>query len=191
MIVPDDNLLGRLWLVSASDDNCCYLVDDRVATAALARLRPKAAIVGRSAIRILSEFFVSAVPFGDTHSSHAVAENRCIDVDLSKSKYARDNALLAMSEIAFYGSPRISILPIVRAGRAYLFAVFPTADRSVFEPVLSHHLDDLIGEFDRMRGALVSLRRVLKESRSGLLSASAGEFAGGLLTGIVKSMGGP
>lgn len=188
-IVTQETVLQRLWLVSADRKHGCYLVDDRVATAAMARVRSKAAEIGKSAIRIISEFVTSTLPFDETHSTAAVSLNKCIDVDLRESRYSNEKALFMTGEIAFYGSPLISIFPIVRTGDAYLLAVFPTADRSYLEPILSAHQEELCAEFDRFRGSLVRLLETLRSERRGFLTAQMGEYAGGVLGGLIKALG--
>jgi hypothetical protein len=189
-VVTQEAVLQRLWLVSADRDYGCYLVDNRVATAAMARVRAKAAEIGKSAIRIISEFITSTLPFDDTHSTAAISLHKCIDVDLLESRYSREKALFMTGEIALYGSPLISIFPIVSAGDAYLLAVFPTKDRSYLEPILSAHQVELCAEFDRFRGSLVQLLQTLRSERRTFLTAQMGEYTGGVLAGIIKALGG-
>lgn len=190
-IMPDERVLERVWLVSADADYGCYLVDERLATAALDRVRPKASELGKSAIRILSEFVTSTLPFELTHSRAAVSLNKCVDVNLDDSRYSREKALFMAGEIVLYGSPWISIFPILRSGNAFLLAVFPTADRMYLEPILSNHQQELSAEFEHFRSSLVRLLATLRAQRRGLLTSRIGELTGSILGGLLKALGNP
>ncbi len=190
-IIPDERVLERVWLVSADPDYGCYLVDERLATATLGRVRPKAVELGKSAIRILSEFVTSTLPFELTHSKAAIALNRCVDVNLDDSHYSREKALFMAGEIVLYGSPLISIFPILRSGNAYLLAVFPTADRPYLEPILFSHQQELSAEFEHFRSSLVRLLATLRAKRRGRLNSPFWEAAGSAAGGFVKALGNP
>lgn len=189
-ILPSDDFLKEFWLVSMNQNRGCYLVDDRMASSALPLITKLASTVNKSPIRLLCEFITGVLPFELTHSKDAVAENICIDVDLTRSKYLEDKSLFVTSEIALLGSESISIFPIVRTGSAYFLAIFSTQNRPVLEPILSSHRDDLVKEFDRFRKSFNRLVELLMSPRRQLQYAQLGELTGGVIAGIGKALGG-
>lgn len=185
-ILPSDDLLKEFWLVSMNNEKGCYLVDDRMASSAIPFVSKLAKTVGKSPMRLLSEFITGVLPFEVTHSKSAVAEDLCIDVDLTQSKYLEDKSLFVSSEIVLLGSQSISIFPIVRTGSTYFLAIFSTKNRSILEPILTAHKHEIAKEFDRFRKSFNKLIELLNTPRRQIQYAQIGELIGSAIGAIIK-----
>jgi hypothetical protein len=77
-----DHLTKPIWLASVTSGKGFYLLDEVTALAALADLRRVSASVDATPGALLAAFLRTVLPFEMMHTRFAIAEGKCIEVNL-------------------------------------------------------------------------------------------------------------
>lgn len=184
-LVPHPDVTDSVWFGAVSKGHAYYVLDEVTVASAISAIHEQESVLGKSPARLVSELLTRILPYELIHAKRAVIGGQCIDVDLRTSRYSETESIFLSAEISIFGSPSISVFPVVRDGESYLIAAFPTRFKATLKPVLEQHRQEFENRF---RSSTKPLRRIftqLQFQRRSVPYIQIGELLGGLLRGLV------
>ncbi|MBN8733501.1 MAG: hypothetical protein J0L64_23405 [Acidobacteria bacterium] len=182
MLVPNPKLQSGFWFSIGSKDGAYYLVDSRVAEAAIRTIDATGSHFGSGSLRLATSMLSAIFPEEDTFSGKAFrARLDELSGDLPTADYARDLSLATEAEIAAYGSEAVTVFPVVASGIPYLIASFPTEKKDALLPILRKNRSAFETDFLNSRDPLRTFAKSLTRTSRGLDLGKLGELFGGML----------
>lgn len=174
-----------VWFVVITQDRGgVYIFDSTTAESTIELLKEGLQRRSGSTSELFVELLLTVLPLEEMFSRNAIATGECLSVQLDVTGYRGSSAGYAQAEDFVYPGGSASVFPVVREGRAYLIAAFPTIYQSDMLPALEGSRRELERIFrDYRDGIRTTLRRVTETTRFALQ-----EFATDLLAKLAVEL---
>ena len=184
----DPALLRRFWFVAVRGQKGYCLFDQRLASEAVAIAVQGSKGTALVAADVSANFVANEADFELMIAKDSISQGECIDVPFAATHYRAVAVDFSRAEVAIHGTDSITLFPIVKEGTGgYLLAGFPTPKRSVFEPLLKHHLDEIVTIFRNHADALRQLETTMLKMSGVTNIGRIGQFIGGFTKGFIDS----
>ena len=131
------------------------------------------------------------MPYGVSFSREAVQKNDYAEFSLPRAAYVSDMIDIVKTEEQMTKNSDYAIFPIIREGKLKLVAGFPSANRAEVLPIIRSHQKELSKIFIAEMNGLKKHLKNLKSNFTRMSFSDAGDFVGGMLGGLLKSMTSP
>lgn len=127
-------IANEIWLYMIADKEGVYVTDIVARERALERASGRLTCANISPIEIVTDFCTRRTDFELTYSKVAISEDLTLEGEFAKAPYIESG--VHITEAAIYVSEQHVIQPLVREGKTYLSAAYPSRLRSTVEPIL-------------------------------------------------------
>jgi hypothetical protein len=141
-IMPEPSLHRYVWFATVGPLYGFRFVSRPVTEQALEKL--KSFVNGKTIdpLDLLAALLASRRPKGGLLMTKAIAEGRCIEVDVADADYAHDGNYYAYVLTALYGGTAFTIYPVHSIGEFHVVALFPVGRHDIADR-LTHEIAEL------------------------------------------------
>ena len=160
-LLPAEMLKFFWFNIISEDGGGIYLFDRHSANNTMSLLTTHERRRSLAPAELFAHLLVTAIPFEQMFSKHVIATGQCLSVPLTVTDYRDSSIGYSQAEDFIYPGKSASVYPIVREGRAFLVASFPTVYTNTFLPILDNSRATLSRIFqDHNSIVLRTLRKV-------------------------------
>lgn len=184
--LPSD-LASNVWLFACDGKVGFYLLDPLAAENAISKLSLKAATGIQSPLLAFTRF-ATHIPDIDNDkflSAEVIKSATSVNAGFLDVDYDAD---VKLAQLTLYGSKNFKVQWLVRDGRFGLTACYPSEQQSIVEPILTSQRERLRAIIASEHKYLFRLKHTLEKYKA---DVAKGEFVGGVIGGLLKSMAEP
>ena len=173
--------LKKFWFVAVKDGKGYCLFDHRSAQDVISIASKVTQDTDLTPSGIAVNFIVSEADFDLMIAKDAITQGQCLDVPFEKTKYKSMDLDFSEAEAAIHQADSITLYPLVREGKGFLLAGFPTPSKGVFEPLLREHEAEIVSIFKSQLESLKKLRSMLRKTVHADHGGTIGKIIGGII----------
>jgi hypothetical protein len=153
-----DELRSNLWFSAIADGYGFRLIDEQVAKESFKIFKSNNPSLNYSTNRFVSELLSTYLPENIMLMRKAINGGQCIDVDLAEALYKKQGSIYALTMTALYGCESFTVYPIHKGDRLSVGSVFDSKHKSLIQPILDAHKDNLAAICLEHTGDIESLK---------------------------------